>query len=242
MKLRNDAMSQVRLRSDGAIAVEPKPTAAFGGRRLQPLLIRITHWLNVPLLVLMAGSGLQILAAYPSLGPQGAQYRWYPFQGNPPPQWLRFGGWLAGARHWHFALAWFFLLNGLIYVGYFVASGEWRRRVFLPGRDTRNAIGQFAYYTGVRSAPPPLDFYNGLQRLAYTSATLFGLITVLSGLAIYKPVQLHWLATLFGGYDGARVVHLGVLCLLAMFVVMHLVLVALHPRELIRMITGGNRE
>src|SRR5580700_6242756 len=129
MKLRNDAMSQVRLRSDGAIAVEPKPTAAFGGRRLQPLLIRITHWLNVPLLVLMAGSGLQILAAYPSLGPQGAQYRWYPFQGTPPPQWLRFGGWLAGARHWHFAIAWFFVLNGVIYLTYFFVSGEWRRRL-----------------------------------------------------------------------------------------------------------------
>ena len=94
----------------------------------------------------------------------------------------------------------------------------------------------------IRSEPPPADFYNGLQRLAYTSVILFGFIMVLSGLAIYKPVQLHWLTLLFGGYDGARVVHLGVLCLLALFVASHLVLVAVHPREILNMITGGNRE
>jgi thiosulfate reductase cytochrome b subunit len=190
----------------------------------------------------MAGSGLQIFAAYPSLGPQGAQYRWYPFQGTPPPQWLRIGGWLAGARHWHFAIAWFFILNGLIYLAYFVASGEWRRRLFQPRRDAWNAIRQFAYYTRIRSTPPPADFYNGLQRLAYTSVIVFGSIMVLSGLAIYKPVQLYWLTLVFGGYDGARVVHLAVLCLLALFVVTHLVLVAVHPREIVNMITGGKHE
>ncbi|SRR5579875_535215 len=221
---------------------EPVPVASGKGRSRQPLLIRIAHWLNVPLLILMAGSGLQIFAAYPSLGPQGRQYTWYPFQGTPPPQWLRIGGWLAGARHWHFAIAWFFVLNGLIYLIYFAASGEWRRRLFQPGRDTRHAIAQFAYYLRIRRTPPPPDFYNGLQRLAYTCAIIFGLIMVLSGLALYKPVQLHWLTLLFGGYDGARLVHLAVLCLLALFVASHLVLVALHPREFVYMITGGRHE
>jgi thiosulfate reductase cytochrome b subunit len=80
----------------------------FKGRREQPLPIRVVHWCNAVFIFLMAGSGLQILAAYPSLGPQGAQYAWYPFQGVPPPSWLRLGGWLAGGRHWHFAMAWFF--------------------------------------------------------------------------------------------------------------------------------------
>ena len=65
------------------------------GRRAQPFLIRLAHWLNVPLLVLTAGSGLQILSAYPALGPRGALYGWYPWQGVPPPQWLRFGGPIA---------------------------------------------------------------------------------------------------------------------------------------------------
>lgn len=189
----------------------------------------------------MAGSGLEIFAAYPSLGPRGARYGWYPFQGVAPPKWLRIGGWLAGARHWHFAIAWFLILNGLVYVGYMAVSGEWRRRVFLPRRDARNAILQFAHYMRVRKTPPPPDFYNGLQRLAYTSVVLIGLVMVLSGLAIYKPVQFHPLTILFGGYDGARVVHLAGLCLIAAFVAIHLVLVLSHPREILHMITGGGR-
>ena len=96
-------MNQAVETKPSAAKFEPKPGARPIGRRLQPLPIRLAHWLNVLLLVLMAGSGLQILTAYPSLGPQGAQYRWYPFQGTPPPPWLRIGGWLGGARHWHFA-------------------------------------------------------------------------------------------------------------------------------------------
>src|SRR5713226_9011506 len=88
------------------------------GRRAQPLLIRLAHWINIPLLLIMAGSGLQILVAYPYLGPRGALYRWYPFQGMAPPSLIRFGGWLAGARHWRFAIAWFLILNGVIYVAY----------------------------------------------------------------------------------------------------------------------------
>jgi thiosulfate reductase cytochrome b subunit len=93
----------------------------------------------------------------------------------------------------------------------------------------------------ISGTPPPAGFYNGLQRLAYTSAIIFGVVMVLSGLAIYKPLQLHFLTIPFGGYDGARVVHFSVLCLLALFVASHLVLVAMHPREIVNMITGGKR-
>jgi thiosulfate reductase cytochrome b subunit len=211
------------------------------GRRRQPLAIRLTHWINIPLLVIMAGSGLQILVAYPNLGPRGALYRWYPFQSIAPPSWLRLGGWLAGARHLHFAIAWFLILNGVLYLIYLFASGEWRRRFFLPVRDGPNAVAMFFYYLRIRKTPPPEDFYNGLQRLAYTSAIIFGIAVVLSGLSIYKPVQLHWLAALFGGYDGARVVHLGALVLLTGFAATHLVLVVLHPRTIIEMLTGGRR-
>lgn len=217
------------------------PASRRARRREQPLAIRIAHWCNAVFLILMAGSGLQILSAYPSLGPQGKQYSWYPFQDTPPPDWLTIGGWLAGGRHWHFAIAWFFILNGLFYLGYQFTSGEWRRRFFLPNRDALNALRQFAYYARLRKDPPAPDFYNGLQRLAYNSAVLFGVVMVLSGLAIYKPVQLHFLTLLFGGYDGARVVHLAGLCLLALFLATHLMLVALHPREIVKMVTGGDR-
>jgi thiosulfate reductase cytochrome b subunit len=219
-------------------------TAADGPkeRQAQPLLIRLAHWVNVPLLVLMAGSGLQIFVAYPMLGPRGALYPWYPLQGTPPPTWLRFGGWLAGARHWHFALAWLLMVNAGIYLVYLLLRGEWRRRFFLPRRDLKNAVAMVAYYLRIHRTPPPTEFYNGLQRLAYTVAILLGLIEVLSGLAIYKPLQLHWLTSIFGGYDGARTVHLLGLVLLALFTANHLVLVALHPRTFIDMLTGGKRE
>jgi len=219
----------------------PETQDPYAGRRQQPLIVRLAHWINIPLLLIMAGSGLQILAAYPRFGPRGALYRWYPFQGYTPPSWMRFGGWLAGARHWHFAIAWFLVINGLIYITYQTVSGEWRRRVFLPGRDAFNASQMFIYYLRLRPDPPPEDFYNGLQRLAYTAAIVFGIVVVLSGLAIYKPLQLHWLTAMFGGYDGSRVVHFACLVLLAGFTLNHIALVALHPRTLIAMITGGRR-
>lgn len=213
----------------------------FRGRRAQPLTIRINHWLNALFIVLMAGSGLEIFAAYPSLGPQGAQYAWYPWQGVAPPAWSTVGGWLAGGRHWHFAIAWLLVLNGAVYLAYFFGRGEWRRRMFLPARDAVNAARMFGYYLRVRRNAPPPEFYNGLQRLAYSSIAIVIVLQVLSGLAIYKPVQLHWLLALFGGYDSARVIHLLGLAFIALFVLTHVALVLLHPRELLAMITGGAR-
>jgi thiosulfate reductase cytochrome b subunit len=233
-------VKQAAVRQPGAPA--PSHIAPFSRRRQQPVAIRLTHWCNAVLVTLMAASGLQIFTAYPALGARGAQYSWYPFQNIPPPRWLTLGGWLAGGRHWHFAIAWFFIINGMVYFAYFFISGEWRRRLFQPGRDTINAVRQFAYYLRLSNSPAPEDFYNGLQRLAYTGVLLLGMLMVLSGLAIYKPVQFHPLTLIFGGYDGARLVHLAGLCMLTMFVVMHIVLVSLHPREVWNMIAGGKRE
>jgi len=211
----------------------------FTRRRPQPWPIRLLHWANVPLLVIMAGSGLQILAAYPMMGPQGQPYAVYRFQGVPPPEWASLGQWLAGGRHWHFAFAWLFVLNGLAYVLYLALSGEWRRRLFQPRRDTRQALSTLAYYLRLRKQAPPQELYNGLQRLAYTGTLLLALVVLLSGLGLYKPVQLRWLAALFGGYDLTRLVHLGALVLLALFSVGHVLMVALHPRTFVEMVTGG---
>lgn len=211
----------------------------FTHRRPQPWPIRLLHWANVPFLVIMAGSGLQILVAYPMMGPQGQPYAAYPFQGTLPPESIRIGQWLAGGRNWHFAFAWLFVLNGLVYVLYLAVSGEWRRRLFLPRRDARNALGTLAYYLRLRRQPPPQELYNGLQRMAYTSTLLFALVVVLTGLVLYKPMQLGWLAALFGGYDPARLMHLGALALLTLFTVGHVIMVTLHPRSFGEMVTGG---
>jgi len=206
----------------------------------QPVLIRVTHWINAVLLAVMAGSGLQILRAYPRLGEIGRAYAWYPLQGKPPPALATIGGWLAGARHWHFAFAWLFAANALVYALYLAASGVWRERLFSPRRDARSAWQTLLHDLHLRrGAPPPVGLYNGAQRLAYTGVLLMAPLTVLSGLALYKPVQLPRLTALLGGYDAARALHLLVLAALALFTVVHVVQVLLHPRTLVDMTIGG---
>lgn len=209
-------------------------------KRPQPWPVRLLHWVNAFALVVMAGSGLQILVAYPRMGPQGALYRWYPLQDWLPPEWMRVGGWLAGGRAWHFAFAWLLILNGLAYLAYLVLSGEWRRRLFLPRRDARPALQMIAYYLRLRKQPPGQGLYNGLQRATYTGVLGLGILVVLSGLVLYKPVQLEPLTRLLGGYDVARLIHFVTLALFAGFTVTHLVLVALHPRALADIFTGGS--
>lgn len=208
-------------------------------RSAQPWLIRATHWANLILFAIMAGSGLRILVAYPFLGPQGAEYSWYPLQGMSPPAALTVGGWLAGARHWHFAFAWLFVANAVVYAAYLFASGEWRRRLFFPRRDARNAWGTVLHDLRIRREPPPsAGLYNGMQRLTYTGVLATAPLLVLSGLAMYKPVQLPRLTALLGGYDAARAIHLFVLGALALFTVVHVVQVLLHPRTIGDMTLG----
>ena len=211
-------------------------------RPAQPLAIRLTHWLNVVFLVVMAGSGLQILIAFPQLGEQGRPYSWYPFQGQPPPGLVTIGEWLAGARHWHFAFAWLFVLNGLVYGAYFVSSGEWKERLFWPPRDAGSAWRTVLHDLRLRREPPaPVGLYNGMQRLSYTAVLILAVLAVLSGLALYKPVQLPHLTALLGGYDAVRAIHLLVLAALALFTVVHVVQVLAHPRTLADMTLGGRR-
>jgi thiosulfate reductase cytochrome b subunit len=233
------------------------------GRRPQPLLIRVTHWVNVPVLAVMAMSGLQILRAYPRFGPQGATHGWVPLQNWSSPEWARAGGWLAGARHLHFALMWLFVGNALVYLTYMLASRELRRRWLWRPRELGLAVRQQLYYFDAARyqlarvlgrvvrrpqwarrwiEAPPSGLYNPLQRAAYTGAIALGAIEVLSGLAIWKPVQLHWLAWLMGGYEGARLIHFFGLLALAAFVVAHLAMVALHWRRFPEIITGGHAD
>ncbi|MBI3181095.1 MAG: cytochrome b/b6 domain-containing protein [Myxococcales bacterium] len=215
-------------------AISTKPAS----RPLHPWPIRLTHWANAALLVVMAGSGLQIFVAYPALGPVADLAWWYPLQWKEPPHALTLGGWLAGARHWHFAFAWAFFLNGLAYALYLAASGEWRERLFFPRRDLRHAVATFLYYLRLARRPAPIGLYNGLQRLAYTSVLLIAPLEVLAGLALFKPVQLPRLTALLGGYEGARAIHLLVLAGLALFTTIHVVQVALHPRTFLAMTLG----
>ncbi len=207
-----------------------------------PWLIRLAHWANVVLLVVMAGSGLRILGAFPSFGPRGEPSRLYPFHGMSPPEALTIGGWLAGARHFHFAFAWLFVANGVAYLIYLFGSGEYRERLFSPRRDAPFVVAMILFYLRLRKEPPETGLYNPLQRAAYTSALLLALVSIVTGLVMYAPVQLPHLHRLLGGYDTARALHFIALVALALFTLAHVVMVALHLRTLRAMTLGGRNE
>ena len=205
-------------------------------------LVRLTHWLTAILLLGMIASGLQIYAAFPQFGPRGAPYPLpNPFAGDSFPEWARLGGWLAGGLNWHFALAWPFVITGLIYLCFLAFSGEWRSLLFRP-RDVRPAIDMQLYYLRLRRKHPPQGKHNALQKAAYTGIVVLGAISVLSGFAIYKPVQLSWLTALFGGYELTRYWHFVTVWIFVGFTLLHVALVLLvDPASLRAMITGWYR-
>jgi thiosulfate reductase cytochrome b subunit len=205
-------------------------------------IVRLTHWLNAVLLLGMIASGLQIYLAYAHFGPRTAPYPLpNPFDGGGIPRWARLGGWLAGGLNWHFALAWPFVLSGLLYLGFLIASGEWRSLLFRP-RDLRPAVQMQLYYLRLRREHPPQGKHNALQKGAYTAIVTLGALSVLTGFAIYKPVQLAWLTTLFGGYELARYWHFVAVWIFVAFTLLHIVLVlVVDPASLRAMVTGWYR-
>ena len=241
------APSAAAVSSDAAlasIAVASGAAAAAGKRPLvhrHHWLVRVTHWANAVLLVGMIGSGLQIYNAFGHFGRRGGPFFPNPFDGKPFPRWATLGGWLAGGLNWHFALAWPFVLTGAAYLLYMVISGEWRSLVFRP-RDVRRAIAMQLYYLRLRKQHPPQGKHNALQKGAYTFILLLGIISVLSGFAIYKPAQLSWLTALFGGYELARYWHFWAVFLFLAFTLVHVTLVlVVDPASLRAMITGWYR-
>jgi thiosulfate reductase cytochrome b subunit len=205
-------------------------------------LVRFTHWLHAVVLAGMIASGLQIYLAFPHIGQKGKVFSVpNPLDMQQFPEWSRLGGWLAGGLNWHFALAWPFVLTGAVYLLFILLSGEWRALLFRP-RDARPALAMQLYYFRLRREPPPQGKHNALQKLAYTSILLLATISVLSGFAIYKPVQLSWLVSLFGGYELTRYWHFIAVWLFIAFTIVHILAVFLSdPASLRGMITGWYR-
>ncbi|MGH7525997.1 MAG: cytochrome b/b6 domain-containing protein [Gemmatimonadales bacterium] len=228
------------------MTVVPTPTSAAAADR--PLvkrhhgLVRLAHWLNAVLLLGMIASGLQIYVAYAHFGLRGDPLALpNPWDGEALPEWARLGGWLAGALNWHFALAWPFVITGLVYLGFLVITGEWRSLLFRP-RDVRPAIQMQLYYLRLRRDHPLQGKHNALQKAAYTAIVAVGALSVLSGFAIYKPVQLGWLTALFGGYELARYWHFVTVWVFVGFTLLHVALVFLaDPASVRAMITGWYR-
>ncbi|WP_034299302.1 cytochrome b/b6 domain-containing protein [Herbaspirillum sp. RV1423] len=189
---------------------------------LHPLAIRIAHWLNAFAIGCMLMSGWAIYNASPIFG--------FKF-----PPWATLGGWLGGAIAWHFAAMWLLVVNGLFYLIYGVASGHFRRH-FLPLRA--RDVASDACHALRFQLPHRPGIYNAVQKLLYWGVIVLGIGVALSGLSLWKPVQLEWLSDLFGGFDFARKVHFAAMAGIAAFVVVHLLLVAIVPTTLLPMVTG----
>lgn len=191
-------------------------------RRVHSLPVRVTHWVNAMAMTVMIMSGWRIYNASPLFG--------FEF-----PAWMTLGDWLGGALAWHFAAMWLLAGNFALYVGYGLVSGHIRRRLLPlgPGEIWRDFVAALRL-----RLPHSDDSYNAVQRLLYVLVGVGTAGAIVSGLAIWKPVQLAPLTALLGGYEVARRVHFLAMAGISLFVVVHLVLVVLVPRTLVAMLTG----
>ena len=206
------------------------------------VVVRVTHWVNVVALTIMVGSGLRIFNAYPAFARRGETFCCYPFERTPIPDALTFGGWLAGARNWHFAMMWVLVVNGLVYLSFIYLHGEWRDLV--PRRGIfRDSQEMMKFYLTIRKDHPRQGKNNALQRLAYFALPIIGLMAVVTGLAIWKPVQLAPLTNLLGGFVWARYWHFLAMVLLVALSFGHVFMVfSVDPYSILSMITGRYRD
>lgn len=209
-----------------SVTVSNEQTASAApsvARVIQPAWVRILHWVNAFAMILMIMSGWQIYNASPLFG--------FTFSKS-----ITLGGWLGGALLWHFAAMWLLMVNGLIYLALGFATGRFRKKLLpiTPAgviSDTRAAL------TG-KLSHEDLSKYNSVQKLLYAGVIVIGILIVLSGLAIWKPVQLQYLTALFGGYDAARYVHFFCMAAIVAFMVVHVALALIVPKSLRAMIIG----
>ena len=200
------------------------PAAQTGKTVIQPAWVRIVHWINAVAIVLMIMSGWQIYNASPL-------FAFLTFSRS-----MTLGGWLGGALQWHFAAMWLLMVNGLVYLTLGLVTGRFRRKL-LP-ISASGVIGDIKAALTGNLSHADLTVYNQVQKLLYAGIIVIGILIVLSGLAIWKPVQLQWLTAVFGGYDVARYVHFFFMAAIVGFLVIHIALALLVPKSLRAMIIG----
>ena len=211
--------------SEAEIAVPSPPkfretqTWPDDGRR--PLPVRLTHWVNAFAMTCMITSGWQIYNASPIFS-------------MTFPRWSTLGGWLAGGIAIHFAAMWLLVANGLFYIAYGLLSGYFRVPAAADPGSGRRGLRRSAHIQPETRA----RHLQCRSELLYIVVLLLGAGAVLSGLAIWKPVQFAPLTALLGGYDTARVVHFLAMAGIVGFITTHPALVALVPKSLLSMITG----
>ncbi len=202
-------------------------------------IVRVTHWVNAVALLVMIGSGLRIFNAYPRFAVKGETFCCYLWEGTPIPAVFTFGGWLGGARNWHFAMMWLLFINGLVYLSFVYLHGEWRDLVPRRG-DLRDSWEMVKFYLFARPDHPRQGKHNALQKGTYFLLPWLGAAALITGIAIWKPVQLSWLTALMGGYAWARYWHFVVMAALVVLSLGHIIMVfAVDPFSLRSMTTGG---
>ena len=190
---------------------------------IHPVWVRVTHWINAIAILVMIGSGWQIYDASPLFA--------FTF-----PRSLALGNWLAGALLWHFAAMWVLVINAIVYVTLGLVTGRFRRKL-LPIYPSQ-VVADIKAALSFKLAHDDLSHYNAVQKVLYTGIILTGVVIVLSGLSIWKPVQFQELTALFGGYDFARYVHFFAMSAIVGFLVVHVSLALIVPKSLRAMVTG----
>jgi len=194
-------------------------------RKLHPGPLRTTHWINAVAMIIMIGSGWKIYNDEVLFG-------WLHF-----PNWIVLGVEAQHGLQWHFFAMWILMLNGLFYLGYGVYTGRLRRKLLpiWPSAvlaDLRDALR-------FKLSHDDIAHYNAVQKVLYAGIILVVILQVISGLVIWKPVQFSELASLFGDFQTARLVHFFGMAAIVAFLIVHVTLALIVPKTIGAMLTGG---
>src|ERR1700728_2022458 len=193
--------------------------------RLHPLPLRIMHWINAVAIFIMIGSGWKIYN-------DDVIFGFLHF-----PDAVVIGKWAQHGLQWHFFGMWIFVLNGLAYLCYGIVSGRFRQKLFPVW--PRDVFATVADALRLHLRHDDLTHYNAVQKVLYLGIMLVGLLIVISGLALWKPVQFSELAALFGSFQTIRLVHFLCMSAIVLFLLVHIALALLVPQSLVAMLTGG---
>ena len=199
--------------------------AELHARRLHPLPVRIMHWVNAVAMLIMISSGWKIYNDDVLLG-------WLHF-----PEALTLGHWAQHGLQWHFFGMWILVLNGLAYLTYGLVTGRFRHMLFpIRWREFLNDMFDAVHFRLTHDDP---THYNAVQRLLYIGILLVGVLIVITGLVLWKPIQFSELTALLGGFQTVRVIHFLCMSAIVLFLIVHVTLALLVPRTLVAMVTGG---
>jgi len=194
-------------------------------QRLHPLPLRIMHWINAAAIFVMIGSGWKIYN-------DDAIFGFLHF-----PDAFVIGKWAQYGLQWHFFGMWIFVLNGIAYLSYGIATGRFRRKLFPI--SVKEVLATVADALRFKLSHDDLTHYNAVQKILYLGVVLIGILIVITGLCLWKPVQFSELANLFGSFQTIRLIHFLCMSAIVAFILVHVTLALLVPRSLLAMLTGG---